>query len=106
MAKVVFGSPTRRSPKPGPYQCLCRIEAYATYENAEIVGKLIPADRLLSAATGEVLAHPYMLDAVRLGLVKSPDFYSHRMPFERICEGFDLLRNKKAFKIVFEMEKA
>jgi threonine dehydrogenase-like Zn-dependent dehydrogenase len=80
--------------------------AYASYENTEIVGKLIPADRLLSAATGEILAHPYMLDAVRLGLVKPSDFYSHRMPFERICEGFDLLRNKKAFKIVFEMENA
>jgi len=81
-----------------------KVAAYATYKNSEIVKKLIPAERLVGAATGEDIAHQYMLDAVRMGLVKLSDFYSHRLPLSKIKEGFDMLQKKTAFKVVFEME--
>lgn len=53
----------------------------------------------------ENLAHQYLLDLHRLGAVPLSSFYSHRLPFSRIAEGFELLKNKGAFKIVFEMEE-
>jgi len=52
----------------------------------------------------ENTAHQYILDAIRLNFVNPKLFYSHRMPLEKIEEGFELLRKKEALKIVFEME--
>ncbi|MCM8768719.1 MAG: zinc-binding dehydrogenase [Candidatus Omnitrophica bacterium] len=51
----------------------------------------------------EPSAHQYLLDAIRLGLVKLKDFYSHRLPLTKIAEGFKMIEAKQAFKIVFEM---
>jgi len=59
---------------------------------------------LLFSGPDEPSAHQYLLDAVRLGLVNLKDFYSHRMPLSKIAEGFKMLEQKQAFKIVFEME--
>ena len=77
---------------------------YATYPADDPVRKSIAPDKLAPARTGEDLAHPYMLDAVRLGLVDLSDFYSHRLSLAQIAEGFEMLARKEAFKIVFEME--
>ena len=79
--------------------------AYATYHTPQSVKDAIPADRLAAGATGEDTAHQYLLDCVRLGLVNLGDFYSHRMPFSQLQEGFELLASKAAFKVVFEMEE-
>ena len=78
--------------------------AYATYKSSDTIANTIDPARLAQGATGEDSAHQYLLDAVRLGLVDLTNYYSHRLPFERIEEGFELLKNKTAFKIVFEME--
>lgn len=51
----------------------------------------------------ENLAHQYVLDLHRLHALPLGSFYSHRLPFSQIAEGFDLLKKKEAFKIVFEM---
>jgi threonine dehydrogenase-like Zn-dependent dehydrogenase len=78
---------------------------YATYETKDTIRQMIDPARLVAAGTGEDRAHPYLLDATRLGLVNLADYYSHRFPLSRIREGFDMLKRKEAFKIVFEMEK-
>ena len=77
---------------------------YATYKTGDTIAKTIDPAKIVQGATGEDRAHQYLLDAVRLGLVDLTNYYSHRLPFERIEEGFELLKNKTAFKIVFEME--
>lgn len=77
--------------------------AYATYEGPEAVTNAIPEDKLTVGATGEDIAHQYLIDSVRLGLVKLSDFYSHSLLFEQIAEGFEMLKSKTAFKIVFEV---
>ena len=80
-----------------------KVAPYATYEASDTVDRTIPPDKVVQGVTGEDTVHQYLLDAVRLGLVELSDFYSHRLPFGRMQEGFELLRTKKAFKIVFEM---
>lgn len=80
-----------------------KIAPYATYEKGvNVRGNIDPA-KLVLASTGEVIIHQYMLDAVRLSLFNPADFYSHTMPLENIAEGFEMLKRKEAFKIVFEM---
>lgn len=83
-----------------------KIAPYAVYEASDTVDEVVPAEKRAAATTAEHVAHEFMLDAVRLGMIKPGDFLSHRMPFDQICEGFDMLQNKVAFKTVFEMENA
>ena len=79
--------------------------AYALYESSGAVQDAIDADRLITGRTGEDLAHQYLCDCVRLGLVNLSDFYSHRLPFSQLEEGFAMVADKTAFKVVFEMEE-
>ena len=81
-----------------------KIALYATYEFGTNVKEHIPAEHLAAGATGEVPSHEYMLDAVRLGLVTLSDYYSHRMPLSEVKRGFEMLHDKTAFKVVFDME--
>ena len=55
------------------------------------------------APPDEVGSHQYLLDLARLKAINLDLFYSHRMPFADFEKGFELLRNKQAYKIVFEM---
>ena len=77
---------------------------YATYPADDTTRETLDPARVRRGSTAEDAAHPYMMDAVRLGLVNLADFYSHRMPLAEIAEAFDMLDRKKAFKIVLEME--
>ena len=79
-----------------------KISPYAVF--SEDVFKKVDGTKILQARTGEVPAHNYLLDLVRLGKVNLKDFYSHRMPFSEIEKGFEMIKKKEAFKIVFEME--
>jgi len=79
---------------------------YATYDAEDAVQTTLDPNRVCQASTGEDLAHPYLIDAVRLGLVDLADYYSHRMPFEQIAEAFDMLTRKEASKVVIEMVEA
>ena len=80
-----------------------KIAPYATYDNPE---KLQSVDKrfIMNARTGEVRTHRYLFDLVKLGIVDPGSFYSHRMPFSEITKGFEMIENREAFKIVFEME--
>jgi threonine dehydrogenase-like Zn-dependent dehydrogenase len=79
-----------------------KVVPYATYESADALGAAIPAEQIVPATPREDAAHPYMINAVRMGVVRLRDFYSHRLPLADIVEGFQMLRRKEAFKIVFE----
>jgi threonine dehydrogenase-like Zn-dependent dehydrogenase len=59
--------------------------------------------RLFRASTDEPRVHGQMLDAVRLGLVRPADFYSHVLPFDRAIEGLDLLKRREALKVMVTM---
>lgn len=59
---------------------------------------------LLRASTNEPRAHPQVLSACKLGLVRPSDFYDHVLPLEKVAEGIDLLRSRKALKVVLRME--
>jgi threonine dehydrogenase-like Zn-dependent dehydrogenase len=75
---------------------------YATYDLPEEM-KGLDQSRIGAYQTGEVPAHEYMMDLARMGLLPLRSFYSHRMPFAKITEGFRMLAQKQAFKIVFDM---
>lgn len=79
-----------------------KIAPYATFTSADTL-KDIDATKILRANTGEVPAHNYLLDLVRMKMVNLKNFYSHTMPFSEIKKGFEMIKNKKASKIVFEM---
>lgn len=79
-----------------------KIAPYATFTSSDAL-KDVDETRILQARTGEVAAHNYMLDLVRLKKVNLKNFYSHIMPFSEIEKGFEMLKKKKAFKIIFEM---
>lgn len=83
-----------------------KVAPYATYQTSDTIDRAIGQDKLVQGATAEDRAHQYLLDAARLGWVDLANYYSHRLPFGRIVEGFEMLKNKTAFKIVFEMEDA
>lgn len=56
------------------------------------------------AGPNEDVAHQYLLDLHRLNVLPLTSFYSHRLPFDQFLEGFEMLKNKQASKIVFEIE--
>lgn len=43
--------------------------------------------------------HQQVLDQMRLGLVDLGRFVTHRLPFDAICDGFDLVTSKQATKV-------
>jgi len=79
-----------------------KIAPYATFTRADAL-KDISESKILKANTGEVLAHNYLLDLVRMKKVNLKDLYSHTMPFSEIEKGFEMLKKREAFKIGFEM---
>lgn len=48
--------------------------------------------------------HEYFLSLIRMKVLPFHLFYSHVMVLDSIAEGFDLIKNKKAHKIVFTMD--
>jgi threonine dehydrogenase-like Zn-dependent dehydrogenase len=80
-----------------------KIAPYAVNEKGENVRELVKQDRISTATTGEDVIHQYMLGATRLSLFNPADFYSHTLPLDKIEEGFEMLKCKKALKIVFKM---
>ncbi|MCK5804019.1 MAG: zinc-binding dehydrogenase [Lentisphaeria bacterium] len=78
--------------------------AYATYERGTDMGGVIPPERNAGGRTGEDIAHQYMLDAVRLGLVDLSNYYSHKVTLDELPQAFEMLKRKEAFKIVAMME--
>jgi threonine dehydrogenase-like Zn-dependent dehydrogenase len=81
-----------------------KVAGYATYPRGEALASYLPADRVATGTTGEDVAHAYMIDAVRLGLVNLRDYYTDTLPLAEIAEGFARLESKRAMKLVFEME--
>ena len=81
-----------------------KLSAYASYTTTEPT-KNLDKNKILQGVTGEVPTHNYMLDLVKLNIIPFKDFYSHVLPFDKIVEGFKLLKEKKAFKIVFAMRE-
>ena len=79
-----------------------KISPYAALPKADAL-KDMDAEKILRAKTGEVPTHNYMLDLARLNLLGLKRFYSHTMPFGDISKGFEMIKNKEASKIVFEM---
>lgn len=79
-----------------------KIAPYAVYQK-EVFEK-VDKNKVLNAQTGEISAHNYLIDLVHLGKVNLKDFYSHILPFNEIKKGFEMIKNKEAFKIIFKME--
>ncbi len=80
-----------------------RIAPYATYKEA--MPESLDNSKVINPKPGEAVTHNYMMDMVRMGQLDLKSYYSHTMPFRDIEKGFEMLKNKKAFKIVFEMEE-
>jgi threonine dehydrogenase-like Zn-dependent dehydrogenase len=83
-----------------------KVGADATYTRGKARADIIPPELEAGGATGEDIAHPYLLDAVKLGLVTLSDFYSHVMPLNELPKAFEMIAAKEAFKVVATMEDA
>ena len=59
-------------------------------------------EKTANVSTQEEDANGFLINAVELGLIDLKDFYSHVMHLEKLIECFELIKSKKAFKIVFE----
>ena len=79
-----------------------RLSPYATYPSEVVLTDWIPQEKILEGVTGEVRTHDFICSAVRHGQLNLADLYSHRLPFEDLEKGFELIRRKEAFKIVFD----
>ncbi|MEK6794198.1 MAG: zinc-binding dehydrogenase [Spirochaetota bacterium] len=80
-----------------------RVVMYALPEKNDIT---IPWDHAIGKSMAVVgpsenKAHQYLIDLIRLNAVPLKKFYSHTMPLADIAEGFAMLKEKKATKIVF-----
>jgi L-iditol 2-dehydrogenase len=82
-----------------------KVGAYATYTRGKARADIVPPELEAGGATGEDIAHPYLLDAVKLGLVTLSDFYSHVMPLDELPKAFEMIASKEAFKVVATMEE-
>jgi threonine dehydrogenase-like Zn-dependent dehydrogenase len=48
----------------------------------------------------EEQVHQQVLDQMRLGIVDLHKFVSHSLPFAELADGFELVRQKRAIKVV------
>lgn len=76
---------------------------YATYPGKDVFSGC-DAEKFIFTGPSEDLAHDRLLQLVRNKSVGLKMFFTHTLPFEKIQEGFELIKNKTAQKIVFEME--
>ncbi|MBT3290295.1 MAG: zinc-binding dehydrogenase [Victivallales bacterium] len=83
-----------------------KVAAYATYTRGKARADIVAPELEAGGATGEDIAHEYLLDAVKLGLVKLADFYSHVVTLDELPKAFDMVASKEAFKVVATMEDA
>lgn len=81
-----------------------KLVPYGMPETDGAITGAVSDDAVLGAQPAEAKAHEYVLGTVRLGLLNPLDFYSHKLPFAEVVEGFELLKTKEAFKVVFEMD--
>jgi len=58
---------------------------------------------LIFSGPSEELAHEYIMDLLHMKFLPLSAFYSDRMPFDQFVPGFEMLKQRKASKIVFEM---
>ena len=85
-----------------------KIVPYATSHSTEYISdrKKGPGNwQVIFTGPDENLAHNSIMGLVKLNIIPLKLFYSHIMKFEEIKDAFELIKKKKAFKIVFEMEK-
>ena len=64
---------------------------------AEAVTALVEAHPLID------LVHEEVVDLVRRDILVPSDYYSHVIPMEDVQRGFDLVANRKAFKVILQM---
>ncbi|MBO4304162.1 MAG: zinc-binding dehydrogenase [Lentisphaeria bacterium] len=81
--------------------------AYASgLDEEKLLQKIAPpsAWKFVRQPPGENAVHDHFLSLVRMKVLPFSLFYSHVMPLSSIAEGFQLIRGRKAHKIVFTME--
>ena len=58
---------------------------------------------ILNWPYGEHRVHEEVVDLVRRDILVPSDYYSHVIPIEDVQRGFDLIANRKAFKVILQM---
>lgn len=51
----------------------------------------------------EHATHDEVVDMVYRGVLNPKDFYSHVLPIEKAAEGVEMIRTRKAYKVIFDM---
>jgi threonine dehydrogenase-like Zn-dependent dehydrogenase len=82
-----------------------KIAPYASYEEQEPFKDYKGNEKFTFKNPTEFETHNYICEITKMNILKPYLFYSHVLPFEEIEYGFQLIRKKEAFKIVFKMEE-
>jgi threonine dehydrogenase-like Zn-dependent dehydrogenase len=81
-----------------------KLYPYATSQDTERVSNTIGADKWGNASPEEYNAGDFLNNAVETGIINLKNYYSHTLPLNDIVEGFELIKTRKAFKVVFECQ--
>jgi L-iditol 2-dehydrogenase len=82
-----------------------KICPYASYENEDVFKEYKEDKRFMLTNPEEPLANDYIHRMINLNCLTPSVFYSKILPFSEIKHGFELLKRKEEFKIVFTMEE-
>lgn len=70
----------------------------------ELIRQARAAGKIVTLPVREEEVHEEVLELVRKGEVVLADWISHRLPLDEIAEGVRLVREKRALKVVIEMD--
>lgn len=77
----------------------------ATYPQFSLNWKNAPPTwSLAQILQDERISHRQVLDSVKMGFINPKRFYSHIISLEDIKNGFKLIEEKKAFKVVVKIK--
>jgi len=79
-----------------------KLYLYSTSKDKSRVTETLGEEKIGDISKHEEYANTFLINAVELGLINLKHFYSHVMPLEKIVEGFEIIKSKKALKVVFE----
>ncbi|MCM8804837.1 MAG: zinc-binding dehydrogenase [Candidatus Omnitrophica bacterium] len=82
-----------------------KIVPYASYEEENPFKDCEKSEKFIFIGPSEEKTHNYIYELTKNNILKPHFFYSHVLPFEEIEYGFQLIRKREGFKVVFKMER-
>lgn len=79
-----------------------KVAPYASYEEPNTFKEYEKSGKFILTGPSEEKTHNYVSNLVKMNILKPHLFYSHILPFEEIEYGFQLIRKREGFKVIFK----